>query len=313
LVYLAHGAEEFEMTKTMPSLNDDGLSLYIKDIRKYPLLSRADEARLARAWLDKGDTEAAHLLATSHLRLVIKIAGGYRGYGLPLADLISEGNIGMMQAIKRFDPDRGFRLATYAMWWIRAAIQECILRSCWMVRHGTSASHKRLFFNLRRVKGEFHILNSGDLDPEQVALIADRLGVPELDVVAVNRRFTFQDQSLDEPVGDDKSETWMNNLLDEAENQESLLAAAEERGSQSALLSIALQSLKPRERDILARRKLRDDPLKLEELARIHGISTERVRQIEIRAFEKLQKLMKAEVTAQRRDQMRLPQRMTPR
>ncbi len=251
---------------------------------------------LAKSWKEHGDLEAAHKLVTSHLRLVAKIAMGYRGYGLPLADLIAEGNVGMMQAVKKFDPERGFRLATYAMWWIRAAMQEYILHSWSLVKIGTTAAQKKLFFNLRRIKGEMKAIDDGDLSIEQVQTIADRLDVSEEEVVNMNRRMLGGgDQSLNSPVnrdGEGDSE-WQDWLADPGESQETRIGAAEEMGGRHRLLADAMQGLNQREREIITARRLRDNPATLEDLSQKFGVSRERIRQIEVRAFEKLQKNIK--------------------
>jgi RNA polymerase sigma-32 factor len=278
-----------------------GFSRYLQDIRKFPILTPEEEFRLSHAWRDHGDGEAAHKLMTSHLRLVVKIAMGYRGCGLPVGELISEGNFGMMQAVKRFDPDRDFRLATYAMWWIRAAIQEYILHSRSLVKMGTTAAQKKLFFNLRRLKGQMQVIDEGDLKPEQVTKVADMLGVPEADVVSMNRRLAAPDHSLNAPVRMDSEGEWQDWLVDEEESQETRLAEHEEFSGRRALLATALKTLNERERHILIKRRLEDDPATLEELSAQYGISLERVRQIEVRAFEKLQKSMTAQVAKQRR------------
>ncbi|NVN12251.1 MULTISPECIES: RNA polymerase sigma factor RpoH [Nguyenibacter] len=279
---------------------ESNLSRYLQDIRKFPMLSPEEEQRLSRRWKDKGDSEAAHALVTSHLRLVAKIAMGYRGYGLPLGELISEGNIGMMQAVRRFDPDRGFRLATYAMWWIRAAIQEYILHSWSLVKMGTTAAQKKLFFNLRRLKGQMQAIDDGDLKPEQVNQIAASLGVPEQDVINMNRRLSAPDHSLNAPLRADSEGEWQDWLVDEHDNQEQTLAESEEFSGRKALLDNALKTLNVRERHILTERRLKDEPATLEELSHTYNISRERVRQIEVRAFEKVQAAMKAEVDAHR-------------
>jgi RNA polymerase sigma-32 factor len=279
---------------------EGNLSRYLQEIRKYPMLSPEEELRLARAWRDDRDMEAAHKLVTSHLRLVAKIAMGYRGYGLPLGELISEGNVGMMQAVKRFDPDRGFRLATYAMWWIRAAIQEYILHSWSLVKMGTTAAQKKLFFNLRRLKGQMQAIEDGDLQPEQVSSIAKTLGVPEQDVVSMNRRLAAPDHSLNAPLRSDSEGEWQDWLVDESESQETALAEQEELSGRKALLNSALKTLNERERHILIERRLNENPTTLEELSQQYGISRERVRQIEVRAFEKLQKAMKTQVAERR-------------
>ncbi|GBQ36226.1 RNA polymerase sigma factor RpoH [Gluconacetobacter azotocaptans] len=279
---------------------ETNLSRYLQDIRKFPMLSPEEEQRLSRSWKDKGDTKAAHTLVTSHLRLVAKIAMGYRGYGLPLGELISEGNIGMMQAVRRFDPDRGFRLATYAMWWIRAAIQEYILHSWSLVKMGTTAAQKKLFFNLRRLKGQMQAIDDGDLQPEQVNKIAASLGVPEQDVINMNRRLSAPDHSLNAPLRADSEGEWQDWLVDEHDNQEQTLADNEEFSGRKALLDNALKTLNDRERHILTERRLKDEPATLEDLSHTYNISRERVRQIEVRAFEKVQAAMKAEVEAHR-------------
>ena len=279
---------------------ENNLSKYLRDIRKFPMLSPEEELRLSHRWKDKGDTEAAHKLVTSHLRLVAKIAMGYRGYGLPVGELISEGNIGMMQAVRRFDPDRGFRLATYAMWWIRAAIQEYILHSWSLVKIGTTAAQKKLFFNLRRLKGQMQAIDDGDLPPEQVNKIAQSLGVPEQDVVNMNRRLAAPDHSLNAPLRLDGEGEWQDWLVDNNDNQEETLAESEELSGRQALLANAMKSLNDRERHILTERRLKDEPATLEELSHVYNISRERVRQIEVRAFEKVQAAMKAEVASRR-------------
>jgi RNA polymerase sigma-32 factor len=274
---------------------DGNLTRYLQDIRKFPLLEPEEEFMLAKRWRATGDADAAHRLVTSHLRLVAKIAMGYRGYGLPLSELVSEGNVGMMQAVKRFDPDRGFRLSTYAMWWIRAAIQEYILHSWSLVKMGTTAAQKKLFFNLRRMKAQMRQLDEGDLPPETVEKIATQLGVAEQDVVQMNRRLAAPDHSLNAPVrndGDGDGE-WQDWLVDEADNQEVRLAEDEEGKRRQSLLDKALVTLNERERSILTERRLKEDPATLEDLSQKFGISRERVRQIEVRAFEKLQRAVK--------------------
>jgi RNA polymerase sigma-32 factor len=280
---------------------EGNLSRYLQEIRKFPMLSPEEELELSRRWRDHQDMEAAHKLVTSHLRLVAKIAMGYRGYGLPVGELISEGNVGMMQAVKRFDPDRGFRLATYAMWWIRAAIQEYILHSWSLVKMGTTAAQKKLFFNLRRLKGQMQAIEEGDLRPEQVAKIAHVLDVPEQDVISMNRRLSAPDHSLNAPVRADSEGEWQDWLVDESESQETSIAEREELSGRKALLAGALKTLNERERHILIERRLKDDPTTLEELSQQYGISRERVRQIEVRAFEKLQKAMHTQVAERRR------------
>ena len=284
----------------IPMAPEGNLSRYLQDIRKFPMLQPEEELSLSRRWKESADEKAAHKLVTSHLRLVAKIAMGYRGYGLPVGELISEGNVGMMQAVKRFDPDRGFRLATYAMWWIRAAIQEYILHSWSLVKMGTTAAQKKLFFNLRRLKGQMAALEEGDLQPEQVAKIAHTLQVPEQDVVSMNRRLSAPDNSLNAPVRADSEGEWQDWLVDDAENQETVLAESEDMGNRKQLLGDALKTLNERERHILIERRLKDEPTTLEELSQQYNISRERVRQIEVRAFEKLQKSMKQQIVERR-------------
>jgi RNA polymerase sigma-32 factor len=279
---------------------EGNLSRYLQEIRKFPMLTPEEELSLSKRWRDHEDMDAAHKLVTSHLRLVAKIAMGYRGYGLPVGELISEGNVGMMQAVKRFDPDRGFRLATYAMWWIRAAIQEYILHSWSLVKMGTTAAQKKLFFNLRRLKGQMQAIDDGDLQPEQVAKIAKVLAVPEQDVINMNRRLAAPDHSLNAPVRQDSEGEWQDWLVDEGESQETELAEREEMSGRKALLNGALKTLNERERHILIERRLKDEPTTLEDLSQQYGISRERVRQIEVRAFEKLQRSMKAQIAERR-------------
>jgi RNA polymerase sigma-32 factor len=280
---------------SVPSISSEGnLSRYLQEIRKFPMLAQDEEFMLAKRWQEHQDTEAAHRLVTSHLRLVAKIAMGYRGYGLPLSELISEGNVGMMQAVKRFDPDRGFRLATYAMWWIRAAIQEYILHSWSLVKMGTTAAQKKLFFNLRKLKGQLQAIEEGDLSPENVAKIATALDVPEVDVVNMNRRLAAPDHSLNAPLRADSEGEWQDWLVDEGESQETKLGDRQELGLRRDLLVKAMSHLNERERDILTHRRLREQPTTLEDLSQKYGISRERVRQIEVRAFEKLQKAIKS-------------------
>jgi RNA polymerase sigma-32 factor len=278
------------------------LRRYLQEIREYPMLSAEEEGALARSWRDSEDVAAAHKLVTSHLRFVAKVAMGYRGYGLPMGELISEGNIGMMQAVKRFDPDRGFRLATFAVWWIRAAIQDHILRSWSLVRTGTTAAQKKLFFNLRKLKGQLKAIEEGDLSPEHVDRIATELSVPEADVVGMNRRLAAPDHSLNALVGDDDGAgEWQDRLADDGRSQESALAEREELSDRKALLSRALGTLEERERSIFVARRLRENPTRLAELSQHHGISCERVRQIELRAFEKLQKAIMGYITERTR------------
>ncbi|MGI4798145.1 MAG: RNA polymerase sigma factor RpoH [Janthinobacterium lividum] len=279
---------------------EGNLSRYLQEIRKFPMLAPDEELALSKRWRDEEHQESAHKLVTSHLRLVAKIAMGYRGYGLPVGELISEGNVGMMQAVKRFDPERGFRLATYAMWWIRAAIQEYILHSWSLVKMGTTAAQKKLFFNLRRLKGQMQAIEDGDLHPEQVAKIARMLDVPEQDVVSMNRRLAAPDNSLNAPVRADSEGEWQDWLIDDSENQEVVLADREELTGRRALLDVALKTLNERERHILIERRLKDNPTTLEELSQQYNISRERVRQIEVRAFEKLQKSMRNQVAERR-------------
>jgi RNA polymerase sigma-32 factor len=269
---------------------EDNLSRYLQEIRKFPMLSLEEEQRLAYAWRDEEDTEAAHKLVTSHLRLVAKIAMGYRGYGLPVGELISEGNVGMMQAVKRFDPDKGFRLATYAMWWIRASIQEYILHSWSLVKMGTTAAQKKLFFNLRKLKGQMREIEDGDMSPESVETIAHKLDVSEKDVVDMNRRLMSNDHSLNAPLRIDGEGEWQDWLVDETDSAETLLAEDEEFGKRKNLLAGAMTVLNDREKHIFVERRLTDEPKTLEELSQVYGISRERVRQIEVRAFEKVQK-----------------------
>jgi RNA polymerase sigma-32 factor len=281
-----------------PIAPEGNLSRYLSEIRKFPMLTPDEEFNLSKRWQTEGDLDSAHRLVTSHLRLVAKIAMGYRGYGLPLGELISEGNVGMMQAVKRFDPDRGFRLATYAMWWIRAAIQEYILHSWSLVKMGTTAAQKKLFFNLRRLKGQMQQIDDGDLPPEAVAKIAKDLMVPEADVVSMNRRLTAPDHSLNAPVRQDGDGEWQDWLVDDSDSQEAVLGEQQELNGRKALLANALKTLNERERHILIERRLKDAPTTLEDLSQVYDISRERVRQIEVRAFEKLQKSMKAQVAA---------------
>ncbi|HWB51375.1 MAG TPA: RNA polymerase sigma factor RpoH [Stellaceae bacterium] len=280
---------------SVPSLSGEGsLTRYLQEIRKFPMLEPEEEYMLAKRWKEREDSEAAHRLVTSHLRLVAKIAMGYRGYGLPLSELISEGNVGMMQAVKRFDPDRGFRLATYAMWWIRAAIQEYILHSWSLVKMGTTAAQKKLFFNLRKLKGQLQAVEDGDLSPENLKKIATELDVPEADVISMNRRLASPDHSLNAPLRSDSEGEWQDWLVDETESQEVKLADRQELGLRRDLLEKAMTHLNERERHILGERRLKDNPTTLEDLSQQYGISRERVRQIEVRAFEKLQKAIKA-------------------
>jgi len=274
----------------LPVLRGEGnLAIYLREIRKFPMLDPNEEYILAKAWREHGDLEAAHKLVTSHLRLVAKIAMGYRGYGLPLSELIAEGNVGMMQAVKRFDPERGFRLSTYAMWWVRAAIQEYILHSWSLVKIGTTAAQKKLFFNLRRLKRDMKAIDDGDLSPEQITEIAGQLNVPEYEVIDMNRRLTGGDQSLNAPKHIEGDGEWQDWLADETESQESKLSASQELQHRQRLLNKAMLGLNPREREIIIARRLYDPPATLEDLSKQHNVSRERIRQIEVRAFEKLQ------------------------
>ena len=272
---------------------EGGLSRYLTEIRKFPMLAKDEEFMLGKAWREHEDPEAAHRLVTSHLRLVAKIAMGYRGYGLPIGEVISEGNVGLMQAVKKFEPDKGFRLATYAMWWIRASIQEYILRSWSLVKMGTTASQKKLFFNLRKAKSAISAFQEGDLHPDQVDIIATKLGVQKDEVVSMNRRLSGPDASLNAPMRVDGESEWQDWLEDtSAVSQETQVAESEERTQRMSLLEAAMIDLSDRERHILTERRLKDDPTTLEDLASQYGVSRERVRQIEVRAFEKLQKAM---------------------
>ncbi len=278
---------------------EGGLSRYLDEIRKFPMLRPDEEYMLAKRWREDGDRESAHKLVTSHLRLVAKIAMGYRGYGLPIGEVISEGNVGLMQAVKRFEPEKGFRLATYAMWWIKASIQEYILRSWSLVKMGTTANQKKLFFNLRKAKSQISALDEGDLRPDQVKSIATKLGVHEQDVIDMNRRLGG-DASLNAPIradGEGEGE-WQDWLVDESSNQEHILAEQEESSHRHAALREALGVLNERERRIFEARRLADDPITLEALSEEFGVSRERVRQIEVRAFEKVQKAVRDLVTA---------------
>jgi RNA polymerase sigma-32 factor len=277
---------------------ESGLTRYLEEIRRFPLLEPQEEYTLAKSWREHGDRDAAHRLVTSHLRLVAKFALGYRGYGLPISEVISEGNVGLMQAVRRFEPDKGFRLATYAMWWIKAAIQEYILRSWSLVKMGTTANQKKLFFNLRKAKSRISALEEGDLRPDQVKLIAKRLGVTEQDVVDMNRRLGG-DVSLNSPIREEgDSGEWQDWLVDDSISQETRLAESEEADNRHEALGEALTVLNERERRIFEARRLADEPITLEELADEFGVSRERVRQIEVRAFEKVQKAVKHRIAA---------------
>jgi RNA polymerase sigma-32 factor len=284
------------MAAALPMIaGESGLSRYLAEIKRFPMLEPQEEYMLAKSWREHGDRDAAQKLVTSHLRLVAKIAMGYRGYGLPIGEVISEGNVGLMQAVKRFEPEKGFKLATYAMWWIRASIQEYILRSWSLVKMGTTASQKKLFFNLRKAKSKISAFEEGDLKPDQVALIATRLGVPEQDVIDMNRRLGG-DASLNAPLREEGEGEWQDWLVDESSSQESLLADREESDVRLGALKNALSVLNDRERRIFEARRLADDPITLEDLSTEFGVSRERVRQIEVRAFEKVQAAVKAGV-----------------
>ena len=286
------------MTSNVPALGkldpQSNLARYLSEIRKFPILEVQEEFMLAKNWTERDDTESAHKLVTSHLRLVAKIAMGYRGYGLPLGELISEGNVGLMQAVKRFDPDKGFRLSTYAMWWIKASIQEYILRTWSLVKIGTTAAQKKLFFNLRKIKGHLQAIDDGDLSPENVKTIADNLNVPESEVISMNRRLAGPDNSLNAPLKTEGDGEWQDWLVDERANQEELLGEQEELEGRRNLLNQALVNLNERERHIFVERRLTENPKTLEELSEVYNISRERVRQIEVRSFEKVQTAIKA-------------------
>jgi len=277
-----------------PAPSPEGsLSRYLQEIRKFPMLEPQEEYMLAKRWKEHGDSEAAHQLVTSHLRLVAKIAMGYRGYGLPIGEVISEGNVGLMQAVKRFEPEKGFRLATYAMWWIRASIQEYILRTWSLVKIGTTAAQKKLFFNLRKIKGQIQAIEEGDLHPDQVTHIADRLGVTEDEVISMNRRLSGPDNSLNAPMrADSEGGEWQDWLVDDVADQEANLGEQEEMDLRQEMLAAAMKTLNEREAHILTERRLKEEPATLEDLSQQYGISRERVRQIEVRAFEKLQQAM---------------------
>ena len=281
-------------TATLPALasGEGGLNRYLQEIRQFPMLLPEEEFMLAKRWKEHGDSAAAHKLITSHLRLVAKIAMGYRGYGLPIGEVISEGNVGLMQAVKKFEPDKGFRLATYAMWWIKASIQEFVLRSWSLVKMGTTANQKKLFFNLRKIKGQIQALEEGDLKPDQVKLIAKRLGVTEDDVVSMNRRLSG-DSSLNSQIRADSEGEWQDWLVDDSASQEDMLVDSEEASMRKGLLTEALDKLTGRERRVFEARRLLDEPATLEDLSQEFGVSRERIRQIEVRAFEKVQKAVK--------------------
>ena len=279
---------------SVPTLSADGnLQRYLSEIRKFPMLAADEEYMLAKRWKEHGDVDAVHKMVTSHLRLVAKIAMGYRGYGLPIAELISEGNVGMMQAVKRFEPEKGFRLSTYAMWWIRASIQEYILYSWSLVKMGTTAAQKKLFFNLRRLKGQIREIDDGDLAPESVKQIATTLAVSEDDVVQMNRRMSGGDQSLNAPMRQDGEAEWQDWLVDDSDTQDIVVAEADELDHRRSMLEAAMATLTERERHIFTERRLRDDPVTLEDLSNDFGVSRERVRQIEVRAFEKVQRAIR--------------------
>jgi RNA polymerase sigma-32 factor len=282
-------------SRGLPALSGEaGLSRYLTEIRKFPLLSAEDEYMFAKRWKEHEDPEAARRLVTSHLRLVAKIAMGYRGYGLPVSEIVSEGNVGLMQAVKRFEPDKGFRLATYAMWWIRASIQEYVLRSWSMVKLGTTAAQKKLFFNLRKAKSNIGAIEEGDLTPEHVATLSDQLGVTPTEVTDMNRRLSGPDSSLNAPLRSESESEWQDWLADDTADQETRLAEREEMDDRHTLLVNAMKDLTERERDIIQARRLQDEPVTLEDLSQKYGVSRERVRQIEVRAFEKLQRGMQA-------------------
>lgn len=282
----------------LPELSpENGLHKYLAEIRKFPVLEADEEYMLAKRWTEDGDYEAAHKLVTSHLRLVAKIAMGYRGYGLPVGELIAEGNIGLMQAVKRFDPDRGFRLSTYAIWWIKASIQEFVLRSWSLVKMGTSAAQKRLFFNLRKLKRKLEVVTEGDMTDAQVQEIAAQLNVHAQDVVDMDRRMNASDQHLNAMVGGESKQEWIDMLEDQSANQEEILGEYEELDAKRSLLRRALAKLNPRERDIIEKRRLAEDPATLEDLSKVYNISRERVRQIEMRAMEKLTETMVGEAS----------------
>jgi len=281
-------------TASLPAIasGEAGLQRYLQDIRQFPMLQPEEEFMLAKRWKEHGDAKAAQKLITSHLRLVAKIAMGYRGYGLPIGEVISEGNVGLMQAVKKFEPDKGFRLATYAMWWIKASIQEFVLRSWSLVKMGTTANQKKLFFNLRKVKSQIEALEEGDLRPDQVKLIATKLGVTEEDVISMNRRLGG-DTSLNAHLRDDSEGEWQDWLVDDSDNQEEVLAQSEESSMRHGLLKDAMGKLTDRERRVFEARRLQDDPATLEDLSQEFGVSRERIRQIEVRAFDKVQKAVK--------------------
>lgn len=285
---------------------DTNLTQYIQYTRKFPLLTLEQEQEYATKWKNDGDIDAAHNLVRAHLRLVVKVAAGYKGYGLPLNELISEGNIGMLQATQRFDPEKGFRFTTYAIWWIKAAIQEYILHSWSLVKIGTTAAQKKLFFNLRRLKSQIKALGENDLNPEQLETISKSLGVSQEEVQNMNRRLGAHDHSLNASIGNDNEyDEWQSMLVDDTTNQEETYAEEEELSNRKTLLNEAMKSLKPREREILVERRLKDKPATLEELSQTYNISRERIRQIEVRAFEKLQELVQSTVIATQNNDFR--------
>jgi RNA polymerase sigma-32 factor len=289
------------MASNLPVLSsENGINAYLREIRKFPMLEAEQEYMLGKAWREHDDTDAASQLITSHLRLVAKIAMGYRGYGLPVNEIISEGNVGLMQAVKRFEPEKGFRLSTYAMWWIRASIQEYILRSWSLVKMGTTAAQKKLFFNLRKVKNQIKAVEEGDLHPDNVTEIATRLNVSEEEVVNMNRRLAAHDHSLNAPLKADTEGEWQDFLVDEETDQETLLADQEELDNRRKMLVSAMEKLNDREKRIFQERRMEENPSTLEELSQVYGISRERVRQIEVRAFEKVQKAVRAKARDQR-------------
>ena len=294
-------AENIVAGRNIPALgSESNLARYLHEIRQFPMLEQEEEYMLAKRWVEHQDVDAAHRLVTSHLRLVARIAMGYRGYGLPVNELISEGNVGMMQAVKRFDPEKGFRLATYAMWWIRASIQEYILHSWSLVKMGTTAAQKKLFFNLRRMKHKIQAIEDGDLSPEHVTKIADELRVSEDEVVQMNRRLAAPDRSLNAPMRVEGEGEWQDWLADESESQETIYGEREELERRRRLLAGAMDVLNERERRILHERRLREDPATLEDLSQEFGVSRERIRQIEVRAFEKLQRAVRDAVVQDR-------------
>jgi RNA polymerase sigma-32 factor len=292
------------MAQQLPALSDErSVARYLREIRQFPMLDEDEEFMLAKRWRERGDTDAAHRLVTSHLRLVAKIAMGYRGYGLPISELISEGNVGLMQAVKRFDPDRGFRLATYAMWWIRASIQEYVLHSWSLVELGTTAAQKKLFFNLRKAKRQLKAFDEGDMSPEQVKSLSEALGVTEAEVVDMNRRLSGPDRSLNAPVKDDAGGEWQDWLVDPSADQEAVSLEADELDHRRELLAAAMHELNPRERRIIEARQLADEPATLETLSTEFGVSRERVRQIEARALQKLARSVRHANVSERRDE----------